>query len=59
MVSAFENMKKVCLHSENTSRILDNKYLQGLHYAKAGIPIPDTFIGFELPAVRHIYKSNI
>lgn len=59
IVSAFENQGKACLHNERVTRILDNKLLQGICYAKAQIPIPDTFAGFELDAVRNFYRSNI
>lgn len=59
LVSAFENQGKMTLHDERVSRILDNKYLQGIHYSKAHIPIPETFTGFNLTSVRDIYKKNI
>jgi glutathione synthase/RimK-type ligase-like ATP-grasp enzyme len=57
LVSSFEAMNKPTLHSERVTNILDNKLLEGLQFTKHRIPIPETFCGFELPALKNIYKE--
>ena len=40
--------KIVCLHDSTNDRILNNKLLQSINFAKAKIPIPDTYQTFEI-----------
>jgi glutathione synthase/RimK-type ligase-like ATP-grasp enzyme len=58
IIDTFEAMNVVCLHNSKAERILINKYLQGLSFARAGIPIPKTFQGYSIPSFKHIMKRN-
>ncbi len=42
----------VCLHANDVSVILDNKLLQSIHFAKASVPIPDTYQTFDVESTK-------
>jgi len=58
IISSMDAAGIACLHNAELEKILNNKYLQGLQYAKAGVPIPDTHIGFSINAFKHIANEN-
>ena len=38
----------ICLHESNNDLILNNKFLQSIHFAKSNLPIPDTYQTFDV-----------
>jgi glutathione synthase/RimK-type ligase-like ATP-grasp enzyme len=47
-----------CLHTPELEKVLNNKFLQGLRYAKAGVSIPPTHMGYALDSFKEIVKAN-
>jgi glutathione synthase/RimK-type ligase-like ATP-grasp enzyme len=58
VVEAVEQQGKVCLHSSDVQRALDSKFTQAIKFAKADVPVPDTFASFSIKGVKEVYKSH-
>lgn len=58
ILAAAEQAGKFVLHKSEILKILDNKLLQGIYYASAGVNVPDTFAGFSVQSVKSLMKNN-
>jgi ribosomal protein S6--L-glutamate ligase len=58
IVATFEAIGVPCLHTSSAEKILLNKYLQSLCFAKANVPIPTTFQGYSVQAFKDIANRS-
>ncbi|EGR29719.1 ribosomal protein s6 modification protein, putative [Ichthyophthirius multifiliis] len=58
IINSVEAANKIVFHSFRVIQILENKLLQANAFAHAGVPIPKTFCGFYIDAVKQMYKQN-
>lgn len=49
----------VCLNSHYTEMILNDKLLQSIHFAKANVPIPDTYETFDVTKAKDLVMNNV
>ncbi|CAD8201207.1 unnamed protein product [Paramecium octaurelia] len=57
-IEAAESAGKVTLHSTNAEKILQSKLLQGLRFAKHGVPIPKSMAAFTVNTIKQTVRSN-
>ncbi|KAM3132824.1 hypothetical protein pb186bvf_015129 [Paramecium bursaria] len=58
LIAGIEAAGKVILHSTRVDRILQNKLLQGLSFAKGGVPIPKSLAAFAVPSIKQSIQKN-
>ncbi|KAL4441677.1 hypothetical protein ABPG74_008674 [Tetrahymena malaccensis] len=59
MVKIFEQMGIVCLYNHKEIEVFSNKLQQAVHFAKAKVPIPNTFNAYSVKSTKDYYYTQL
>ncbi|KAL4441678.1 hypothetical protein ABPG74_008675 [Tetrahymena malaccensis] len=59
MVKIFEKIGIVCLYNHKEIEVFSNKLQQAMHYAKAQVPIPNTFNAYSIKSTKDYYYTQL